>query len=770
MAFGENVKLYCNAPLVLSVEKSSASESFCADLLYPVFSNPAAEQTEVEECIAEWVLPPEYAHCRAALGGANTGEAASLCQADCDSKNSSDAFILLRSDSGKYLLAGTVTWRKLLMTWSLQNSRLSLCIHGDALSLAGNSRYDADEFVFLERDTIYDAMDAYGQILSARNSRKRKNDLWSGWASWDYFRDDFTHAELMEQLEAVKPLLPAKDQRRHHLLQVDDGYCVWGDWLELKDGNFPNGFAGLVQDATSRGFDTGIWMAPFWAESTSQVAQAHPEWFLRDGNGDLIQQNMVTHTLVLFDYSQDEVCEWWRETLKTVLSWGVVYFKFDFLSRGLCPVPGKNPMPPLARFHRCFDIISEVLDPADCYILGCSATLGPCFGRVDGIRIGPDIFPAIQNIRNAAFACTGHFYLQKHVLDCDSDYLVVRGENDHDPAHKESRARQIGRVSADEARTWSRFSAIDAHIVLAADNMKFLSEQKKAMVREVMAQKPGDEIFALDFLGGDSTTAAECILSNHDGEIYIDLFNWDDTEKTTVLSGPQTGTYTIAPNSVHTLKYTGNCSFAELARTLRTNRAEIKRKTYQNMIGNFPAPCNAECLPLGKQADYPLKFDRKKQLGMPDGKFEPLLSRNVFSGVPFDFSLNQNKVLIQTFHEQQRREIEVSGKIPVFYLLYCVCIPVRNRVCGIELHFTNGTKAEFSVDCSENIGNFDIRYLFDWKGRDAHLCWIDDATFACMYTARFVNPCPEKTVTKIVTTELEQQGTFYIAGLTRADN
>ena len=68
MAFGENVKLYCNAPLVLSVEKSSVSESFCADLLYPVFSNPAAEQTEVEECIAEWVLPPEYAHCRAALG------------------------------------------------------------------------------------------------------------------------------------------------------------------------------------------------------------------------------------------------------------------------------------------------------------------------------------------------------------------------------------------------------------------------------------------------------------------------------------------------------------------------------------------------------------------------------------------------------------------------------------------------------------------------------------------------------------------------------
>ena len=765
-----NTKLDCNSPLVLSVERSPLSEEFNADLLYPVFCNPTTLRTEVEECAAQWLLPPEYAHSRAVLGGGNTGDAAAICSTDDDSESCSEAFVLLRSDSGKYLLAGTVTWRKLLMTWCIRNSRLTLRIYGDTLLIDGNSRYDADEFVFIERDSIYDAMDAYGQILSARNKRKRKKDTWCGWASWDYFRVDFTHDELIEQLESVKPLLPEKTETLHHLLQVDDGYCVWGDWLELKNENFPGGFAGLVKDANARGFDVGIWMAPYWAEVNSNLVKNHPDWFLRDGNGKMIKLDMGTNVLALLDYSQDEVCEWWRETLKTVLSWGVVYFKFDFLLRGTYPAAGKNPMPPLARYHRCFDIISELLDPAGCYILGCSAMLGPCFGRVDGVRVGPDILPETRAIRKSSFACTGHFYLQKHVLDCDSDYLVVRGKDEYDPAHRVSRAKQIGSATLSDARVWCDFSAIPAHINLAGDNMNYLAEEKRAMIREVMAQTPADEIFALDFLGGNSTTAVECILSDQAGEIYINLFNWDDAEKTVVLSGAVTGSYTLRPNSSVRVKYDGSCSFAELARTLQTNRIEAERKTFKGMIGEFPTPVNAECLPLGVQADCPLKYNRKKQLGMGQGRFAPLLDRKVFSGVPFDFSLSQNNVIRHPFHDHNTREIEVAGKLPVFYLLFGACAPIKDRVCSIELHYEDGTIAEFPIDCGENIGNWDIRYLFNWSERDAHLSWVDDATYACMYTARFVNPNPDKTVKKIVSTELEQLGILFIAGLTRADS
>lgn len=761
----------CNAPLVMSVEKTSLSEP-AADLLHPVFVNTAAGRTEVQECSAEWSLPPEYAHARTALGGAEMGEAVSLCQADCDSENRSEAFILLRSDSGKYLLAGTVTWRKLLMTWIVQRSRLILRIHGDSLTLAGNSRYDADEFVLIERDTLYDVMDSYGRILSARNFRKRKNALWRGWATWDYFRDDFTHDELMEQLEAVRPLLPEKTENLHHLLQVDDGYSGWGDWLELKNENFPKGFDGLVRDANSRGFDVGIWMAPFWVESTSHVAQAHPDWFLRDGNGAVIRKTMVTHTLFLLDYSQDEVCEWWRDTLKTVRSWGIVYFKFDFLAQGLCPAPGKNPMPPLARFHRCFDIISEVLDPDGCYILGCSAAFGPCFGRVDGLRIGPDISPNRKSIRDSAFACTGQFYLQKNVLDCDSDYLVVRGEGERDPARPEPAPGKFGRLSPEEARTWCGFSAINAHIVLAGDNMNFIPDQKKNMIRSVMAQAPADEIFAVDPFAGNSCTAAECILSARGGETSITLFNWDDKEKTTVLTGTGSApvSFSIQPNSFVSWKYAGEKSFAELARTIRTDRPEGKRKTYQDLIRNFPAPHNAECLSLGPQADCPLVFDRKKQLGMASGRFAPMLGRKIFSGVPFDFSLSGNCGILNPFYDHKRREVELSGKVPVFYLLYSMNMVVKNRVFRVELHFEDGTMTDFPVDCGENIGNSEIRYLFDWHERDAHLSWVDDSTFACMYTARFVNPTPEKTVGKIVLSEPDQRGTLYLIGLTRADS
>ena len=684
----------CKQPVEMNLNR--ISESADTAVLKTLFRNPSARKIELEENSITWSLPSEYADSRTLLGGACTGIPLYIGSSGSDSKIDSEAFVLLRSNAGKYLLAGTLTWRKLLMTWNIRNSKLTLEIHGDSLILDENSQYEADEFVILERDTLYDAMDAYGSLLGEKNRRERKKDLWRGWASWDYFRDEFTHDELIGQAEAVKALLPEKNGRIRYLLQVDDGYSVWGDWTELKDRNFPK------------------------------------DWFLRDSSGNPYRYTICEHTLFLLDYSQDEVCCWWRETLKTVRSWGITYFKFDFLNRGLFPVPGKNPMPPLSRFHRCFDIISEVLDKDNCYILGCSAELGPCFGRVDGIRIGPDISPNLKAVRDSSFACIGHFYLQKHVLDCDTDYLVLRGEGERDPERPELFESKFGRLSLNDAQLWSNLSAIDAHIVLAGDNMKFISEDKKSMIRKVMAAVPGDEIFCADPFAGDGSTAAECILSNHNGKTRISLFNWDDKEKKVVLSGSEKGEYTIPPNSSIQINYTGTASFPELARTLHTDRTEQDRK-------------------------------------MAFGNFASILSKKIFSGIPFDFALSENKVIEQDYG-QKGSEIAVSGRIPSFYLLYGVCVPVKNRVCTIRLYYKDGSFAEFPVDCGENIGNWNIRYLFNWHERDAHLSWIDDFSFACMYTARFENPHPEKEAEKIVVSELEQRGTLYIAGLTKAEN
>ena len=757
----------CKPPVEMKLKRISGSADTA--VLQTFFRNPSARKIELEENSMIWSLPSEYADSRTLLGGACTGIPLYIGSSGSDSKINSEAFVLLRSNAGKYLLAGTLTWRKLLMTWNIRNSKLTLEIHGDSLILDENSQYEADEFVILERDTLYDAMDAYGSLLGEKNRRERKKDLWRGWASWDYFRDEFTHDELIGQAEAVKPLLPEKNGRIRYLLQVDDGYSVWGDWTEVKDRNFPKGFDGLVKDAQIRGFETGIWMAPFLAESTSHIAQAHPDWFLRNSRGKPYRYTICEHTLFLLDYSQDEVCSWWRETLKTVRSWGITYFKFDFLNRGLFSVPGKNPMPPLSRFHRCFDIISEELDKDNCYILGCSAELGPCFGRVDGIRVGPDISPNLKAVRDSSFACIGHFYLQKHVLDCDTDYLVLRGEGERDPERPELFESKFGRLSLNDAQLWSNLSAIDAHIVLAGDNMKFISEDKKSMIRKVMAKVPGDEIFCADPFAGNGSTAAECILSNHNGKTRISLFNWDDKEKTVVLSGSEKGEYTIPPNSSIQINYTGTASFPELARTLHTDRTEQDRKTYSGMIHDFPVPRNAEALPLGEAAKCPLQFERKTQTGMAFGNFASILSKKIFSGIPFDFALSENKVIEQDYG-QKGSEIAVSGRIPAFYFLYGVCVPVKNRVCTIRLCYKDGSFTEFPVDCGENIGNWNIRYLFNWHERDAHLSWIDDFSFACMYTARFENPHPEKEAEKIVVSELEQRGTLYIAGLTKAEN
>lgn len=111
--------------------------------------------------------------------------------------------------------------------------------------------------------------------------------------SWEGAYFDFTEKTLTDMMDGVKEL-------GGEMFVVDDGWFAkgryardddkrgLGDWV-LNDAKLPKGLGALAEEAEARGLKFGIWVEPEMANTTSELADRHPEWVLREKTRPLRQ-------------------------------------------------------------------------------------------------------------------------------------------------------------------------------------------------------------------------------------------------------------------------------------------------------------------------------------------------------------------------------------------------------------------------------------------------------------------------------------------------
>lgn len=215
-----------------------------------------------------------------------------------------------------------------------------------------------------------------------------------GWCSWYYY---FTRVTADDVLENVY------EARRRGVswewLQLDDGYQRQvGDWLDLRP-SFAGRMPALTEQIRAAGLKPGIWLAPFLARRSSRLYAEHPQWFLREPSGGAASAGYnpmwgFGGRCAALDTTHPEVAAWLQDVVTTMVSrWGFEYLKLDFLYAAC--VPGQahhRRLSPAQRLSHGLDLIRAAAGP-DVFLLGCGAPLAPCVGRVNGMRIGPDVAP-----------------------------------------------------------------------------------------------------------------------------------------------------------------------------------------------------------------------------------------------------------------------------------------------------------------------------------------------------------------------------------------
>ena len=162
------------------------------------------------------------------------------------------------------------------------------------------------------------------------------------WSSWAY-----RYETMDQQTRSVScripetPGLPFRWHRtgsRLHHVHI-------GDWL-TPNHRWPGGLRQAADTIRENGFLPGIWIAPFIIGDHSEVYRNHPDWILRDRNGDpVIMLRSYTEpkqwgnsdcNYFVLDASHPDAFAWLTEVFTTLYAWGFRFFKTDFMLWNRC--------------------------------------------------------------------------------------------------------------------------------------------------------------------------------------------------------------------------------------------------------------------------------------------------------------------------------------------------------------------------------------------------------------------------------------------------
>ncbi len=274
------------------------------------------------------------------------------------------------------------------------------------------------------------------------------------YCSWYHRAEHFSHGDLRQVLDG----LDRADPSRHaQTVQVDMGYGPHlGDWL-LPSHKWPDTLKPAIAEITARGYAAGVWVGPFMVGNESRLAQEHPDWLLRDNDGNRLVEwrhydgQHRDHEHYVLDTSHPGAMEYLIYTFKTLREWGVTFFKTDFLEWGYKDstkvrrhTPGKTGA---QYFDDALRAIRGAIGGAS-HWLACISYFAPCVGYVDSMRVSSDVGVqwgtqggngndgvggGTQNMIEESFAT---LYQNNILWQCDPDVVFLRDWHIHHQPHE----------------------------------------------------------------------------------------------------------------------------------------------------------------------------------------------------------------------------------------------------------------------------------------------------------------------------------------------
>lgn len=492
-------------------------------------------------------------------GGSSWGKSTFIL-ANPNNKNSKSATFQMLSDSkSNFILTGILTWNKFIPYISYDYKKgIIIKADGEGKSIAPGETIEFEKILIEKNTSWQDLMFNYGKrIADVHQIMNKKPTEIKGWATWNYYGEFFNTKDIFKNIDQLRI-----DQKDANMIQIDGGWwTARGDYISARE-DLQGGMKVIAAYAKSKGFTAGIHLDGFRADKNSEIYRNHPDWFLKDQDGETICMNLKKgedHSQIIYlDYSNPKVCAYMENIIRTIhQNWGYNYFKINFIRFGsLETIKAEHRLNQSANSKQitkinAFDnsLTSTERTRAglkamrkgmgNAFFLVSTSTFGPALGIVDGLRTGEDISSNFNNYETRSLQNAGNFYLNGTVVQNVADYLVVRSKQNEEAEFDLGNKKSNVSTTYEEAKMWSDYIALYGGVKLNSDNLLTLNDERKKLIKNAFNFKPAKRFIPLDLLehANNNNDAYNIMLAENEDGVYLSLFNWDNQTKQFSLSG-----------------------------------------------------------------------------------------------------------------------------------------------------------------------------------------------------------------------------------------
>lgn len=362
------------------------------------------------------------------------------------------------------------------------------------------------------KDTYDAAFDKYFELMGVTCRQKERL---CGYTTWYNYYGNITEDIVRRDLKALSDF-----GERVDIFQIDDGYqAAIGDWLITDKKKFPSGMKAVADAIHSNNMKAGLWLAPFGAVKSSRVFNEHPDWIIRDENGEPYVAGANWGRFYALDIYNEGAREYIRHFFDVVLNdWGYDMVKLDFLYAA-CMLPIHNKTRGEIMCD-AMDLIRECC--GDKLVLGCGVPLMPAFGKVDFCRIGADAgldwkrhlyinreaVSTCHTVNNSIF----RRHLDGRAFMNDPDVFLLRESNMH--------------MSFKQRKLLAKINGLFGSLLFTSDNVGEYGSEQEKVYRETMSM-PERKIISAEYTGKEEITVKYTV----SGENKILVFNPETGEE-----------------------------------------------------------------------------------------------------------------------------------------------------------------------------------------------------------------------------------------------
>ena len=170
--------------------------------------------------------------------------------------------------------------------------------------------------------------EVFDRYFAKMNVKPLTDKKIKGYTSWYNYYQNISEDIILRDLEAI-----SKKTDKVNTFQIDDGYqTAVGDWLSINKTKFPNGLKPIVEKIHAKGWQAGLWLAPFGAQKGSKLVCEHPDWLVKGKNGKPIMVGANWGGFYAIDIDNADARAYIKNVFDTVLNdWGFDLVKLDFL-------------------------------------------------------------------------------------------------------------------------------------------------------------------------------------------------------------------------------------------------------------------------------------------------------------------------------------------------------------------------------------------------------------------------------------------------------